>query len=60
MVEAISAIINEYSTQYEQIVIFGDFIRSTEHSFTKFNANIGFVSPHKETGMFPISQPNLY
>ena len=32
MVEVISAIIYEYSAQYEHIVIFGDFNRSTEHS----------------------------
>ena len=31
MVEGISAIINEYSAQYEHIVIFCDFNKYTEH-----------------------------
>ena len=54
-VEAISAIINEYSAQYEHIVIFGDFNMSVENSFSKFKGNIRFISPYKGTDMFPIS-----
>ena len=44
-VEAISAIINEYSAQYEHIVIFGDFNMSVEYSHFQNLKEIYDLSP---------------
>ena len=44
-VEAISAITNEYSAQYEHIVIFGDFNMSVENSHFQNLMQIYDLSP---------------
>ena len=56
-VEAISAIINEYSAQHEHIVIFGDLM-SVENSYFQNLMQIYNLSPHiKEPTCFQSHNP---
>ena len=57
-VEAIRAIINKYSVQYEQIVLFGDFNMSIENSHLQNLMQIYDLSPlTKEPACFQSHNP---
>ena len=55
LVKGISAIIHEYSAQYEHIVTFGNFNTSVEDSLLQYSMQIYGLPPFTNEPTFPIS-----